>query len=226
MSTTVLDRPRELGGGGNGGAPARRAVVRWAWRLFRREWRQQLLVLALISVAVAATILGGAVATNTPPPANTGFGTANHLHTLPGTDSHLAGDIAAIEQGFGTADVIENQDIATGFVQGAHLRAQDPNGAYGRPMLDLLSGRHPSGAGEVAVTKRLASTFNLHLGDVWHEPGRALGVVGLVENPQNLLDNFALLAPGQLNSPSQVTVLFNATASKAAVFTFPRGRAR
>jgi hypothetical protein len=27
----------------DGGAPARRAVVRWGVRLFRREWRQQLL---------------------------------------------------------------------------------------------------------------------------------------------------------------------------------------
>ena len=34
---------------GNGGVVARRAVVRWAWRLFRREWRQQVLVLGLLS---------------------------------------------------------------------------------------------------------------------------------------------------------------------------------
>ena len=71
----------------DGGAPARRAVVRWAWRLFRREWRQQLLVLALIILAVAATILGAAIASNTPPPANLGFGTANHLVTIPGLRS-------------------------------------------------------------------------------------------------------------------------------------------
>jgi len=31
----------------NGGVAARRAVVRWGWRLFRREWRQQILVVAL-----------------------------------------------------------------------------------------------------------------------------------------------------------------------------------
>jgi putative ABC transport system permease protein len=35
---------------------ARRAVIRWAVRLLRREWRQQLLILALITVAVAATV--------------------------------------------------------------------------------------------------------------------------------------------------------------------------
>ena len=49
MSAAVLDRPAAAT---DGGAPARRAVMRWAWRLFRREWRQQLLVLALIIVAV------------------------------------------------------------------------------------------------------------------------------------------------------------------------------
>ena len=41
-----------------GGAPARRAVIRWAWRMFRREWRRQVLVLALLTVAVAATTVG------------------------------------------------------------------------------------------------------------------------------------------------------------------------
>ena len=28
---------------GSGGGPARRAIFRWSWRLFRREWRQQVL---------------------------------------------------------------------------------------------------------------------------------------------------------------------------------------
>ena len=59
---TTLTRPRA--GTGNGGIPARRAVFRWGWRLFRREWRQQLLVLGLLTVAVAATIWGAGVVTN------------------------------------------------------------------------------------------------------------------------------------------------------------------
>jgi putative ABC transport system permease protein len=206
---------------GDGGVPARRAVVRWAWRLFRREWRQQLLVLTLVALAVAATIVGAAVATSTPPPANTGFGSADHLVVLPGTDSHLAGDIAAIKAHFGMADVIENEQIATGLVGGAQLRAQDPHGAFGQPMLALVSGHYPSGAGEVAMTSQLATTFNLHIGEVWHEGGRALRVVGIVENPQDLLDNFALVAPGQLGSSGQATVLFDATPASLAHFAFP-----
>ena len=52
MSTALRERPAQAGTGG-GGVPARRAVIRWAWRLFRREWRQQLLVLAMLTVAVA-----------------------------------------------------------------------------------------------------------------------------------------------------------------------------
>ena len=62
--------------------PSRRAVIRWAWRLFRREWRQQLLVLGLVVVAVAATVIGATVATNTPAPANSGFGSAQDAATF------------------------------------------------------------------------------------------------------------------------------------------------
>ena len=81
MSTALLDHQAQAGAG-NGGVPARRAVIRWAWRMFRREWRQQTLVLALIVVALAATVVGAAVATNTPPRAGAGFGTAHDLATF------------------------------------------------------------------------------------------------------------------------------------------------
>lgn len=220
--TMASERPAEVRAG-DGGIPARRAVLRWAWRLFRREWRQQVLVLALIAAAVTATIVGAAIATNTPPPADTGFGSANHLVVLRGSDANLAADIAAVKAHFGAADAIENEQIATGLVGGAQLRAQDPHGPFGSSMLALVSGHYPRGAAEVALTSRLASTFGLRLGDVWHEAGRSLRVVGIVENPQDLLDNFALVAPGQLDSPGQVTVLFDATEARVARFTFPQG---
>jgi putative ABC transport system permease protein len=221
MSNTLLERPARVGG--HGGAPARRAVMRWAWRLFRREWRQQVLLVLLITVAVAATIFGAALGTNTPLPANAGFGSAGYLVNLPGADPHLAADIAAIRAQFGQVDVIENENFATGLVQGAQLRAQDPEGPYGGPTLALVSGRYPAGPGEVAMTSRLAATFNLRIGDVWPEAGRSLRVTGLVENPQNLLDDFALVPPGQLSHPSQVTVLFDATPLSVAAFSFPPG---
>jgi putative ABC transport system permease protein len=210
VSTALRERPAQAGAG-NGGVPARRAVIRWAWRMFRREWRQQLLVLALIMVAVAATVLGAAVATNTPPPAHAGFGTADHQATFQATGPHLAAQIAALQHRVGRVDVIENQTIAIpGSINTYDLRAQNPRGPFGQPMLALVSGHYPTGPGQVAVTDGVASAFNLKIGAVWHQDGTARTVVGIVQNPQSLLDEFALVAPGQVSHPTQVTVLFDA----------------
>jgi putative ABC transport system permease protein len=216
MSTSLRERPVEAGTG-NGGVPARRAVVRWAWRLFRREWRQQLLVLALIVVAVAATVLGAAVATNTPPPANAGYGTAQDLASFQTPDPHLATQIATLQQHFGRVDIIENQTIAIpGSINTYNLRAQDPHGLFGQPMLSLVTGHYPTGPGQVAVTDGVASAFHLTIGNIWHQGGQARQVVGIVENPQSLLDEFALVAPGQVSAPTQVTVLFDAAGVRVA----------
>jgi putative ABC transport system permease protein len=205
----VLERPARAGAR-NGGVPARRAVIRWAWRLLRREWRQQLLILALITVAVAATFVGSAVATNTPPAPGAGFGTANFMATL-GPGPHLSARIAALTRRFGRVDVIENQTIPVrGSVLTYSLRAQNPHGPFGQPMLSLTSGHYPRGSGQVALTSGLASELGLKIGDTWHAAGTALRVVGIVANPQDLLQWFALVAPGQVRAPTQVTVLFDA----------------
>jgi putative ABC transport system permease protein len=210
VSTALRERPARAGTG-NGGVPARRAVIRWAWRMFRREWRQQVLVLALIMVAVAATVLGAAVATNTPPPPHAGFGTADDQATFQSAGPRLAGQIAALQHRVGRVDVIENQTIAIpGSINTYDLRAQNPHGPFGQPMLALVSGRYPTGPGQVAVTDGVAAAFNLKIGEVWHQDGTARTVVGIVQNPQSLLDEFALVAPGQVSHPTQVTVLFDA----------------
>jgi putative ABC transport system permease protein len=210
VSTALRERPAPAHAA-NGGVPARRAVIRWAWRLFRREWRQQMLVLGLIIVAVAATIIAAAVSTNNPPPANAGFGTAHELASFQAPDPHLASQIATLQHDFAPVDVIENQTLAVpGSVNTYQLRAQNPHGPYGQPMLSLLSGSYPTSPGQVAVTPGVASDFNLKIGDVWHQGGQARRVVGIVQNPQSLLDEFALVAPGQVPAPTQVTVLFDA----------------
>ncbi len=213
MSTALRERPVEAGAA-NGGVPARRAVIRWSWRMFRREWRQQTLVLALIVVALAATVIGAAAATNTPPPPGAGFGTAQEMATLPG-GPHLAGQIAVLQQHVGPVDVIENQTVAIpGSINTYDLRAQDPHGAFGQPMLSLVSGHFPAGPGQVAVTQGVAATFDLRIGDLWQQGGQVRRVTGIVQNPQSLLDEFALVAPGQVSKPSQVTVLFTAPRGK------------
>jgi len=195
----------------NGGVPARRAVIRWGVRLLRREWRQQLLILVLVAVAVAATIVGSAVATATPSPAAAAFGTAQDLATFTGPDSRVAAGIASISRRFGAVDVIENQTFSVpGTIQSYSLRAQNPRGPFGQPMLSLISGQLPVGASQVAVTSGVASDFHLAVGSSWTAGGVSRNVTGIVQNPQNLLDQFALVAPGQVTEPTQVTVLFDA----------------
>jgi len=210
VSTGLLERPASAGTS-NGGVPARRAVIRWAWRMFRREWRQQLLVLGLIVVAVAAIVVGSAVAHDTPPAANAGFGTATDMATFQAPDPHLASQIAALQHRFGTVDVIENQTVAIpGSISTYDLRAQNPHGRYGQPLLSLVSGHYPAGPGQVAVTSGVASALHLTIGSTLRSAGTSRRVVGMVQNPQSLLDEFALVVPGQVTAPGQVTVLFDA----------------
>ena len=221
MSVGVLERPvtGPAPEATSGGVPARRAMLRWSWRLFRREWRQQFLILLLIIVAVAAVVVGAAVAVNTPPAANAGFGTAHDLATfsltptsksastsLPAVEAH----IATIEHAVGTVEVIANETFTVpGSTQTYQLRSQDPHGTYGRPMLQLLSGHYPTGNNQIALTPGLASELNLRVGDAWPQGGKT--VVGIVQNPQSLLDEFALVPPGQVTHPTQVSVLFDAS---------------
>ena len=71
-------------GGRSGGGPARRAIFRWSWRLFHREWRQQVLVVALLVFAVAATTVGVTLAYNAGLGLDPSMGTATGEMTLSG----------------------------------------------------------------------------------------------------------------------------------------------
>jgi putative ABC transport system permease protein len=212
--TSVLERPRvtvDLSGG-RGGLAARRAVTRWAWRLFRREWRQQLMVLSLIVVAVAALVVGASVSTNSPPPANAGFGTAQFEANISGTPTHDLSRLSTLSRSNGALDIIENDATPVpGSLLTFDIRSQNPDGFYGRPMLQLTSGSYPSLPGQVAITQGVAQDFHLRVGSVWHLGAKPLSVVGTVQNPQSLLDEFALVAPGQvpLTSSTKITALFD-----------------
>ena len=193
-------------------ALARRSLSRWAVRLALREWKQRVLIVLLVAVASAATLLGIAVASTAGGTPNAGiYGTASTLIQLPGDTHGLAGDVATIEKAYGQSSVVYDEPIVTGQAGGADLRAQDPSAPYTRVLLALDSGRYPSGPGEVAVTAGLAQLYGLTTGSTWHVPagsgaeaGRAFTVSGIVEDPSNLLDEFALVAPGQLARPGQL----------------------
>ncbi len=223
MSVGVLERPTTASAPEptTGGVAARQAMLRWAWRLFRREWRQQFLILLLIVVAVAAVVVGSAVAVDTPPPANAGFGTAHDLATFNLTptsksptdnQAYVAAQTAMLAHDFGTVQVVANETFnVPGSNQTYQLRAMDPNGPYAKPMIQLSSGHYPTGSDQIALTPGLASELNLGIGDPWPQGGKT--VVGIVQNPQSLLDEFALVPPGQVTHPTEVSVLFDASPS-------------
>jgi putative ABC transport system permease protein len=215
--TVALREPPDLAGDG-GGLVARRAVARWGWRLFRREWRQQLLVLGLLTVAVAATIWGAGVATNAqlPSPSQATYGTAAATAKLPGNDPHLAADIASIQRRWGPADVIENERIATGTSQAVQLRAEQQYGHFNAPLISLVSGAYPAGPGQVALTSQVATLYGAHAGGSWRAAGTTWRVTGIVQDPSNLSDEFALVAPGQVRHPSQVIMLLGPAAARLA----------
>ncbi len=229
MSTTLAPPPPQPPVTGlrprRGGAPARRAIRRWAWRLLRREWRQQVLVLALLTVAVAATTIGLGLVVNAQSTDQGVLGTADaRLDIATPGPGGVAADLTAAQQQFGTVEAIAHGSVPVpGSITPVDLRAQDPHGAFSQPMLRLVSGEYPVGADQAAVTATVATTFGLNLGSTWSINGRELRVVGLVENPKNLQDAFGLVAPDQIGALSSVTLLFDATAPQVVKFHPPAG---
>ncbi len=107
-------------------------------------------------------------------------------------------------------NVIENQNLSTGTTQDVQLRAEDPNGRFGGPMLALVSGRYPAAPGQVALTGAVTDLYGVRTGGVVRLGGRTWRVTGIVQNPSNLLDEFALVQPGQVTAPTQVSILLDA----------------
>jgi putative ABC transport system permease protein len=216
VSLALEERPREAVPTRSGGGPARIAIFRWSARLFRREWRQQVLVLALLVFAVAATSVGVTLAYNAGLRDDASMGTAKGEMTLSGP---ARTDVAAARRAFGPIEEIDHQRIAIpGSLKSIDLRAEDPHGTYGYPTLRLVSGQLPSRAGEIAMTADAAASFGVHVGDPFVANGVSRRVVGLVENPLDLTDEFALVAPGQANPPAQVTILFDAPSQRIDAF--------
>jgi putative ABC transport system permease protein len=203
-----------------GGVAARRAVTRWAFRLLRREWRQQLLVLALLAFTVAAAAFSEAAAYNVASLPGPQFGSANHLLQFAGSDPKaLKADIAAARKAFGTIQVIGRRFVPIpGSAQTIEYRAENPHGPYSGPALALTQGRYPTGTGQVAVTSGIAQTLQLHIGSALSLDGHHRAVAGIVENPSDLNDQFALVPPASAGRPQTVTVLLDTSPARFASF--------
>jgi putative ABC transport system permease protein len=214
---------------GNGRGPGRRAMMRWASRMFIREWRQQVLVLALLTLAVAAAIgLASAAYNVAPVSGNAEFGTANHYFEFKQPDpATLPGKFAAAKEWFGAIDPIGHRLVPIpGSVETVDYRAQDPEGPFGGPMLALTNGHYPASDGEIAVTDGVAQTFDLEIGATFALDGAARTVVGVVENPSDLGDEFGLVTPSAVTSSDSVILLVDASEDRVGSFRPPGDTSR
>jgi putative ABC transport system permease protein len=196
-------------GSSGGGLAARRAVVRWAARSVRRGWRQQIVVVLLLTIAVAATVGFASAAYNLAPASgNVDFGSANHLLRFQGKGAALDASVEAARTSFETIEVIGHRPVEVpGRFEPLDYRSQDPEGPYGGPLLALRQGRFPVSPSEVALTGGVADELGIQIGEPLALDGTTRTIVGLVENPSDLRDDFALVPtvagePGQGGSAS------------------------
>jgi len=200
--------------------------------MFRREWRQQIVVLVLLSVTVAAAVFAAIAAYNLPPSESAEFGSAERRITLSGTDATaLQAELADLSSQYEPVETIWHALLPVpGSVETIDLRAQDPQGLYSRPLLSLIDGHYPTKAGEVAVTNGVAATFGVGVGDQLSVITEPWTVVGIVENPVQLDDEFILTRPGDPHASEKVNLLFSghpderqAPAHSIRQFTTPAG---
>ena len=187
---------------------ARRPSIRWAWRLFRREWRQQILVVTLLTVAVAAAIGSITIAYNSgPADEQAEFGSASQLLEFDGADPR------ELEAGLAAARKSVRNDRRRSATARSRPRRRREGGVPRRrsraaPMaascLTLRRGNYPVGPGQVAVTDGVAEFLRLEIGSTLALDGRRRTVVGIVENPRELSDEFALVSPASAAAPDHV----------------------
>jgi putative ABC transport system permease protein len=199
-------------------------MAHWAWRLFRREWQSQLLLIALLTLTVAGAVFGGSAAYNVTPVPNAQFGSATQLLSFDGADPRaLATDIAAAHKAFGTIETIGHRYVPIpGSVETIEFRSESPSGLYGRSMLALRQGRFPVGPREADLTEGLTRTLGIGVGDSLRLGGQDRKVVGIVEDPLVLSDHFALISPVGAGPVQSVTVLLKSSPASFAAFRSSR----
>ena len=185
-----------------------RAVARWAWRLFRRDWRAQLLVLALIVVPVATAVVGASMAVESGRDPTATFGRAAAVVHARGDAAQIDAAIDAARQRFGDIEVIGVSTTSVpGSVDSVLVLAQDPTAPLGAPMIELREGRLPQGGDEVALSPAAAGILGVELGATVPVDRVSRTVVGIVANPNSTGMSFALVDPDGAPPPREARIL-------------------
>ena len=139
------------------------------------------------------------------------LGTAGTCYVLNGQNGRaadLAADVATLRHAFGAIDVIGHSGYSVpGLAKAVDYREQTPHGTFtGQPLLALDRGRYPSGPREAAVTAGTARLLGLRLGGTVALDGDARVIVGIVEDPSDLKDDFVLVVASAASPPQTVGV--------------------
>jgi putative ABC transport system permease protein len=180
--------------------------------MLRREWRQHVLVVTLLTVAVSGALFGATAAYNIAPSHDGEFGRATDLFDIKFDDrQQLDQFVADATAWFGEVGVITHRDVPVPGSPGPlEIRSQDPADPFGAPMLAVRDGRYPAAPDEVALTDDAAALLDASIGDTVELDGLDATVVGIVENPDDLDQEFALVAPSATETPGAATILLHA----------------
>lgn len=182
---------------------SRSALLRWALRVVRLEWRQHLLVISMIAfgIAFATLLVASAVRFQAPvesaleSPARVDLWVNDGDNPLDAIFDRFETDVVAVHAAYPDAELqISGRNTSAG----PELRAADPKAPLAAVNFSLLEGRWPS-AGEVALTRRAVDQFEIFFQeDVQIGQTRPIGgidreIVGIWENPNNLKHSSALV---------------------------------
>ena len=174
--------------------------------MFRREWRQQLLVVTLLTVAVAAAIGSVTIAYNSRGATADNaaeFGSAKPKARVrrlrPARSSRRGSTSPGSRSGRSTSSVTARPRSQAASRRWT-IRTQDPGGPYGGELLALRRGSYPTGPTRSRSPMGSLSSLRLELGSTLALDGVRRAVVGIVENPRKLSDEFALVSPSSAHS--------------------------
>ncbi len=176
--------------------------------------------MSLLALTVGAAAFGVAAAYNVAPLPGPQFGSASYLLQFAGGGRKtMTADITAARKAFGTIQVIGRQFVPIpGSTQTVEYRAMNPDGPYSGPMLALVQGHYPAGGGQVAITSGIAQALQARVGSVLSLPGHHQRVTGIVEDPGDLKDQFALVPPSAAGPAQEATVLLDASPAAFSAF--------
>lgn len=206
---------------------AQRALLRWSWRQLRREWRQQLLVLSLVAIAIAIATFFATLTFYLNQPPSVFAGSATHRLIVFESEVGIEATVREIADSFGTVELTTSKTVSR---DGSTIEflMSDPRSVsiFGAEPIRLIDGHRPTSPSEIGLSRPLADQLDADIGTSIPIDGQTMMVVGLLEDPASLGTSFAIVAEGRLVEPTQAAVLVSASDEKVFAFVFGGPRSR